>query len=408
MFEGIYVEADLYATFLVAGALVPLAALPSTGPLLPTAVGTGAPDATTTSSSTTTIISDPLPTLPNPPPATTSQHLPLENDGAKAFFTSLIALMIAFNIAGSLFNAKNAISGASPDLSTAVVAGTSRLSYCSALYPGSLAGTPLSINSLLQSALECIKAVDPFFLLFHFQFTSFSGMFSLAYPPQYQGFTYNFLFANLFVPIPSFEQSQVAGRGLCWGMIDPEAVRKYGFFSLAGRFGVAVYALGGIVYLCILCALAILIALGVIIWLILWVIEMWWKRRARKCNLGHRSYAVYRELRQRWPAIAYDLLLRLVSKLESLCSNSQNTFRATVPLDLGVCRRLRVLPVYPTPMWARSTGRCTFRVLCYSLDAHCNVYSHRARSPRDRWRNRRALRQGLSTSPLFWGIEKTA
>ena len=175
----------------------------------------------------------------------------------------------------------------------------------------SAAGASATAGSVLS---QCATAVDPVSLLLHFQFLSQSGFLSLAYPANYLGFTFNFAWANFVIPMSVFKKAAVrmADLARCWSVGSGTAG---GFDGVADRYGVPRESLGGIVYLSVISGMAIALAFVVLVAVILFVLESMTK--------GSRSHETIARLRHRWPSIASNLVLRLVShphRYGMLCS----------------------------------------------------------------------------------------
>ena len=74
-------------------------------------------------------------------------------------------------------------------------------------HPATIPTSVVTVGFQASFLFHCALAVDPVSLLLHFQFLSFSGLLILECPPNYFVFTYNFAWANFFIPFLPFEKA---------------------------------------------------------------------------------------------------------------------------------------------------------------------------------------------------------
>ena len=178
---------------------------------------------------------------------------------------------------------------------------------------GHLAKTAVPVGAMGFQAsflFQCASAVDPVSLLLHFQFLSFTGLLSLAYPLNYLGFTFNFSWANFLFPSPPFEK---AANGMssksCWKAGRDQA-SPGGFETLAAHYGIPIQDLAGMVYICVSIGIGIALAFFVLVGAILFLLE--------RTTRGSKKHKTIKRFQGCWPGISSNTTLRLVSSLPTV------------------------------------------------------------------------------------------
>jgi len=226
-----------------------------------------------------------------------------ENPTAAAGAAASTIVLVVGAALGSLFAAKHALSSGTLGSSGQPTAVSSPEHGHSAMNAASVGAGGFQENFLFQ----CTSSVDPVSLLLHFQFLSFTGLLSLAYPLNYSGFTFNFAWANFLFPSTPFEK---AANGMmsksCWKAGRDQA-SPGGFDTLAAHYGIPVQDLAGMVYICISAGIGIALVFFVLIGVILFLLE-----RTTRSSKKHKTIKRFQE---RWPGISSNTTLRLVSSL---------------------------------------------------------------------------------------------
>ena len=152
---------------------------------------------------------------------------------------------------------------------------------------------------------RALSIISPFTLLFHFQSISSSGFLSISYAPVYQYFTLNFSWANLIIPLKSFQNAARAldaakpcVRSVQSNMASDQETMGLGF--LAEHYTGDRGTLGTLAFLSAIAAVIIVLLLSVLVGLVLHILS--------RLTKASRIQA----LAEAWPSITSKFILRLV------------------------------------------------------------------------------------------------
>ena len=171
----------------------------------------------------------------------------------------------------------------------------------SGVSPGAI-DPPAPLSKTIGRALSVIS---PFTLLLHFQSISSSGFLSISYAPLYQYFTLNFSWANLIIPLKSFQNAarkldsaKSCVRRVQSNMATDQETMGLGF--LAEQYTGDRGTIGTLAFLSAIAVVVIVLLLSVLVGLVLHILS--------KLTKSSRIQAFAKA----WPSIASNFILRLV------------------------------------------------------------------------------------------------